>query len=293
MIMSSFYITQWPFFINYNIDFKKWKRIKRSGGFRRRVNKNYQLLLLNIQTVPTYNLEETVPSQEQSGKNGNGSLHFSTLNAENAGSSQDWCSTNQTCSDYQGILDSENVLNYSDFSEEDNSLKSSDESSEEFDKDDQFRQDLKKWAITCNVAHDTVKKVCEIINRRLPHILPKDPRTFLQTKTISLIPLDKGFYWHNGVTEQLKKYLELLIIIPESISLNINIDGLPIYKSSREQVWSILCNIFEIPYLSPFAVGIYSGKGKPQDLEGYFRPFVTEMKELLRNSLKVTTKYGK
>lgn len=105
--------------------------------------------------------------------------------------------------------------------------------------------------------------------------------------------MDKGYYWHNGVIEPLKKYLENITLIPESISLNINIDGLPIYKSSREQVWSILCNIFEIPYLSPFVVGIYSGKGKPADLESYFRPFVAEMKELLHNSLKVTTKNGK
>lgn len=95
------------------MDFKKWKRIKRSGGFRRKVNKNYQLLLLNTATVPTFNLEETGLSQVESGKNESGSLHFSTFNADNAGSSQDRCSTNQICFPHllpEGTLDSESKL---------------------------------------------------------------------------------------------------------------------------------------------------------------------------------------
>lgn len=93
------------------MDLKKWKRIKRSGGFRRKVTKNYQLLLLNTATIPTFNLEETVPSQEESDKNKSGSLHFSTsttFNAVNAGFSQD---NNQNGSAHpllpEGILDSE------------------------------------------------------------------------------------------------------------------------------------------------------------------------------------------
>lgn len=68
------------------MDLKKWKRIKRSGGFRRKVNKNHQLLLLNTATIPTFNLEESVPSQEESDKNKSGSLHFSLQDNNQNGS---------------------------------------------------------------------------------------------------------------------------------------------------------------------------------------------------------------
>lgn len=61
--------------------------------------------------------------------------------------------------------------------------------------------------------------------------------------------------------------------MPNKISLNFNIDGLPIHKSSNHQLWPILCNITEIKNVSPIVVGIYEGKSKPSDLILYLNPF--------------------
>lgn len=71
------------------------------------------------------------------------------------------------------------------------------------------------------------------------------------------------------------------------ISLNINIDGLPAFKSSKLQLWPILCNVYEIPELRPIVVGIYSGHNKPSDLDGYLRMFVDEMKKLLKDGILI------
>lgn len=70
------------------MDSEKWKKIKRSGGFRRKVNRSYKLL--KTATIPTLlHLGETKRCQAQGGSNENGSVHFSTFNQANAGTSQD------------------------------------------------------------------------------------------------------------------------------------------------------------------------------------------------------------
>lgn len=80
--------------------------------------------------------------------------------------------------------------------------------------------------------------------------------------------------------------------MPGTISLNVNIDGLPIYNSSKLQLWPILCHVFEIPRSPVIVAGIYAGQNKPSDLNGYLLPFVTEMKQL-ESGITVTDKSGK
>ena len=118
-----------------------------------------------------------------------------------------------------------------------------------------------------------------------PNLLPLDPRTLLKTPTkITYYELSNGKYWHNGFANCLRNYF---ISIEESklISININIDGLPIFKSSKEGFWPILFNIYEIPDFKPMCIGVFSGKGKPADLKEFLSPFVNEMNDILENGL--------
>lgn len=73
----------------------------------------------------------------------------------------------------------------------------------------------------------------------------------------------------------------------EHIHLNFNFDGLPIHKSSKQEFWPILCNIFEIPEQDPFIIGIYYGSGKPKDLDDYLKDFVAEMLLILENGIHI------
>lgn len=126
-----------------------------------------------------------------------------------------------------------------------------------------------------------------ILNKKIPCILPKDPRTFLKTDTKKyiLIPVGSGNYWHKGLTDSLKQILERVNIVWDTISVLINIDGLPVYKGSNHQFWPILCKIVEID-VSPLIIGKYEGHEKPSDLDSFLGPFVTEMQEL-ENGLKI------
>lgn len=100
--------------------------------------------------------------------------------------------------------------------------------------------------------------------------------------------MGSGHYWHNGLKEGLIVYLQNQSVIPDNISLNVNIDGLPVYKSSKHQLWPILCNIFELSTLPPIVVGIYAGESKPKDLGSFLRMFVDEMSVLIKNNLEIT-----
>lgn len=69
------------------------------------------------------------------------------------------------------------------------------------------------------------------------------------------------------------------------LDLQINIDGLPIFKSTQHQFWSILGRFINTDQKEPFIIGIFSGTSKPNDLDEYFREFLDEYNERHLNGL--------
>ena len=72
----------------------------------------------------------------------------------------------------------------------------------------------------------------------------------------------------------------------DAIMLQINIDGLPLFKSSNMQFWPILGRMFhktdtemKLPK-QPFIIGIYAGQQKPTNISEYLADIVNEMKTL-------------
>ncbi|EZA49249.1 hypothetical protein X777_12489 [Ooceraea biroi] len=63
------------------------------------------------------------------------------------------------------------------------------------------------------------------------------------------------------------------------IYINVNIDGLPIAKSSKSQLWPILAQIVSENSV-PFLVGVYHGYKKPTTVKNFLQDFVTELKQL-------------
>lgn len=87
--------------------------------------------------------------------------------------------------------------------------------------------------------------------------LPSDARTLRNTpRKISTRAVKPGRYWHFGI----KRMIEILksrgIRFQEDLTLNINIDGLPLYKSSKQVFWPILGKFVELKNMKPFVIGI-------------------------------------
>lgn len=95
---------------------------------------------------------------------------------------------------------------------------------------------------------------------------------------------ETGQYWHQGVVSCLKRIFRD-ISSSMSISININVDGLPIYKSAAKNFWPILCNVHEFPDIGPFVVGIFYGNGKPKDVNEFMNPFIEELEPLLQSGV--------
>lgn len=154
------------------------------------------------------------------------------------------------------------------------------------------REALRMWSLRHNISHQAMKDLLALIREKYNDTsLPMDPRTLLETpqgigKLCTEIP--GGKYWHFGLTACLKKWFANLST-DISISININIDGLPIHKSSKFQLWPILCNIHEMPEFQPMPIGIFLGKSKPANINTFLTPFVDELVPLLNTGIVINS----
>lgn len=148
------------------------------------------------------------------------------------------------------------------------------------------REAIRSWSLRHNITHNALKDLLGLLKDKYNDIsLPTDPRTLLETpQNIGQLcyGISGGKYWHHGLAACLEKWFEN-VSCDICISININIDGLPIHKSSKFQLWPILCNVHEMKELPPLPIGIFLGKTKPADINEYLAPFVNEVIPLLEN----------
>lgn len=150
---------------------------------------------------------------------------------------------------------------------------------------DDLNDKLAKWSSHFNISHSAIHGLLTILHPYHPD-LPKDPRTLLHTNTqYTITEINGGSYYHFGIGACITKELmmensPISVADIETVSLQINIDGLPLFKSSSAQFWPILGKL-STPFNSkPFIIGLYLGNSKPVDVHEYLHSFVVEMKEL-------------
>lgn len=142
--------------------------------------------------------------------------------------------------------------------------------------------ELKKWAmkgVSCKKI-DALLRVLQIV---FP-ILPKTYRSLLQTeRSTNLMEMGNGTFWYKGILSSvISRLSDKYLFNRESVQFDINIDGLELYRSSRQTFWPILgCLVDE---KEPFIIAVYHGEGKPP-LEPFLRQFVNELYILMTNGI--------
>ncbi|XP_029171122.1 uncharacterized protein LOC114940566 [Nylanderia fulva] len=140
--------------------------------------------------------------------------------------------------------------------------------------------DLKWWAIKYRICLNAISDLLQILKKHIPILsfLPKDARTFLRTpRENNIIKLAGGLYWHCG----LRNFIEKLIIdydklaLPSNIDLILNIDGLPLAKSSKVLFWPIL--VSDIKLKNVYMVGCYYGNSKPTSANDFVKELIHEL----------------
>ena len=139
--------------------------------------------------------------------------------------------------------------------------------------------------IKTNCSLTTIAAFAQLL-RDIGHDVPKDARTIMKTKVHNRTnQLNSNNFVHLGLTEGLKKKIVAGDKKLAELILQFNIDGLPLWRSSRTQFWPIICRIINAEDGSEFMVSLHCGEGKPTSLKAFLAPFLTELKNLLENGI--------
>ncbi|XP_036138680.1 uncharacterized protein LOC118644365 [Monomorium pharaonis] len=156
-----------------------------------------------------------------------------------------------------------------------------DESDDNIRERDNLKEFLANWSVQFNISHVALKSLLKKLKEYPVHEnLPLDPRSLLSTpRNIKIRNVLPEKYCHVSLSKGIKSIVSRMSTMPEGlIKISINIDGLPLSKSSQKQLWPILGSVK--PFKNVFVIGIYYGEEKPKDVNNFLKNFVTEAKHL-------------
>lgn len=151
-----------------------------------------------------------------------------------------------------------------------------------------FKNKIAAWMIKANVSRSLGNELLHILKEEGHEDLPSCMRTLISIdNTTTLIDMPPGKYHHFGLEYWLRKRITSCDNL-NTIELSINVDGLPIFNSSIKGYWPILGAIVnkEFKNSKPFPIGIFYGKGKPNDEEDFLKYFIEEFLKL-KNSFQI------
>jgi len=143
---------------------------------------------------------------------------------------------------------------------------------------------LRSWVIQYNPSHNSANCILNIMQSEGLNV-PKDIRTLMRTpKTHEITNLGDGSsYIHFGIKNMilpiLIKYNRYLNTPNNILKIGLNIDGLPLSKSSKSQLWPILISILNLKQFpnTVIAVGVFHGTKKPNFIEEFLNPFIIDL----------------
>ena len=98
----------------------------------------------------------------------------------------------------------------------------------------------------------------------------------------------EGVYHHFNLQSELTRNLSLFPAFENDVQLQFNIDGLPIYNSSKLDFWPILCRATSGSLSTKvFMAGLYCGKSKPHNVHQFLSRFVQDLLQLLSQGIVI------
>lgn len=146
--------------------------------------------------------------------------------------------------------------------------------------DDDLERSLAARATEEYITQSAVMKLLKILRPHHPS-LPTDARTLLTTSwSESLVVGGKahGTYHYFGILKSMMTILEGCknkLVIGACIELQVNVDWLPVFKSSSTQFWPILGFLKNLPQKKPFVIALFCGAQNPS-LDYYLEDFEAE-----------------
>lgn len=144
---------------------------------------------------------------------------------------------------------------------------------------------LREWALEGGTLSMQMLDNLLLRLRLLFPVLPKSYKTLLQTPAYLGVQQqpDGSQLWYKGIRANLDNMLLAEYLNDnKSVIIDINIDGLPLSKSSKLKLWPILGYLVNTEN-EPFIISLYFGHHDPADVHSYLREFVNELEDLFEN----------
>lgn len=151
--------------------------------------------------------------------------------------------------------------------------------------------DLSAWFTQSRCSREQMNSLLSILNRHDMKDLPLDCRTLLKTpRTVATEEKCGGTYCYIGIAKGIKKCVEdnRYLFNQDILYLKVNIDGLPLSKSSKSQLWPILGSLNDTEKV--FEIAVYHGTSKPNSCMDFLEDFIHETQFLQEVGLEVKGK---
>lgn len=100
------------------------------------------------------------------------------------------------------------------------------------------------WKIKYNITRSAMNDLLRILILCGLTSLPHDCRTLIKTpENLVISDVAGGKFWYQGIESNIRRLFKNLSE-NATLFLNLNIDGIPLFRSSKVQFWPILANIY-------------------------------------------------
>ena len=132
--------------------------------------------------------------------------------------------------------------------------------------------DIAEWFVDFKITEEAGNGLLKVLRKYHPN-LPKNIRTIKKTPNESnslIVPI--------GLKKSVEKFLRNVKYNKDVIQVDVGVDGVPLTKSSTNQLWPILGNI--VPFSEVFIIGIFHGYKKPYCANSFLRAFMDVLRDL-------------
>lgn len=147
---------------------------------------------------------------------------------------------------------------------------------------------LAKWAIRNKIPHAHINDLLAVLKESGIRNLPCSAQSLLKTpaQCLKLRNISSGEYYHYGIKNALSSNQFYHLKNYEAIEIDIGIDGVSLFKSSKRELWPIIGSVVNGRKSDLFLIGCYSGFSKPNDINDFLKDLADEIKFLQNNGIK-------
>ena len=142
------------------------------------------------------------------------------------------------------------------------------------DSEESLKISLSDWIVRNGITDRGANELLRILIKAGLFFLPKDKRTLVGTRrSVPTISKSNGDYFYIGIKVGIEEIFSRGHFQCE-VELDINVDGIPIFKSKKSQLWPILA---KFGTNDPFLVSLFYGKHKPDPIDDYLDDILNEL----------------